>query len=70
MDVHSAGIDMYVMSLCDNNIIANSSFSFWGAFLNKNKEKKVICPHDFIGQQCTDYVYMNGNWYPDNWIAL
>lgn len=70
MDAHSAGVDMYIMSLCDNNIIANSSFSFWGAFLNKNKEKKVVCPHDFIGQQCTDYTYMNGNWYPENWIAL
>lgn len=70
MDAHSAGLDMYIMSLCDNNIIANSSFSFWGAFLNKNKEKKVVCPHDFIGQQCTDYTYMNGNWYPENWISL
>lgn len=70
MDAHPAGVDMYIMSLCDNNIIANSSFSFWGAFLNQNEEKKVVCPHDFIGQHCTDYVYMNGNWYPENWIAL
>lgn len=56
--------DIYLMSLCNHNIIANSSFSWWGGWLNKNKNKKVICP--------SKWNKIKGSLFkiPDKWIKI
>jgi hypothetical protein len=41
--------DLYLMSLCENNIIANSSFSWWSSWFNKNDNKIIIAPKTWFG---------------------
>ena len=41
--------DFVMMSLCSNNIITNSSFSWWAAWLNTNRDKVVVMPKQWFG---------------------
>jgi hypothetical protein len=59
---------MICMSLCQNNIIANSSFSWWGAYLNKNKSKTVIYPKKWFGSELS--VDSLEDMFPENWIKI
>ena len=56
--------DMFLMSQCKHNIIANSSFSWWGAWLNQNPTKIVISPSRFINSNYPSDII------PEAWIRL
>lgn len=53
--------DFFLMSSCKHQIIANSTFSWWAAYVNSNENKKIFAP-------------VIGNWkdsfYPDDWIKI
>lgn len=60
-------LDMFIMSKCEDNIIANSSFSWWGAWLNRNEDKKVIAPSEWFGPSAD---YPTKDLLPENWIKI
>lgn len=42
-------MELWLMSLCENHIMSNSTFSWWGTFLNKNKNKTIVTPSIWFG---------------------
>lgn len=66
---HNHGADSYndmrLMSLCHHHIIANSSFSWWGAWLNPNPDKIVIAPNKwFVNEGNVEDLF------PQDWVTL
>lgn len=59
--------DMQLMSLCKHNIIANSSFSWWAAWLNNNPSKLVVAPQKWYKGDTG--IYPDG-FLPKEWITL
>lgn len=58
---------LLMMSLCKNNILSNSSFSWWGAWLNQNKDKKVIVPSKWFGNSVN---HDTKDLYCKDWIKI
>lgn len=53
--------EFYVLSACRNQVIANSTYSWWAAYLNRNPDKVVIAP---------EYMQWGRDYYPPEWTVL
>jgi hypothetical protein len=61
-------IDLCMMSLCDHHIVANSSFSWWGAYLADKKDQVIIAPTQWFGPK---FAHMSSiDTVPPSWIRV
>lgn len=58
---------MLLMSLCNHNIIANSTFSWWGAYFNTNKNAKICYPDKWFGP---DINGTTEDLFPEKWFKI
>jgi len=60
-------VELYLMSMCNNVITSNSSFSWWGAWLNNNTDKIIVGPNIWFGVNTN---YISKDILPKEWIKL
>ena len=66
VDINDSYTEMCMMSMCDHHIIANSSFSWWGAWLNPNPKKIVTAPSLWFGPNLRHNSIVD--LLPDTWF--
>ena len=65
-DEKTGHFDLHLMSLCTHNVIANSTFSWWGAWLNSTPEKLVVAPKNWFAKEALS----NPDICPEDWLRL
>jgi hypothetical protein len=63
---HRGYLDMRLMARCRHHVVANSSFSWWGAWLNPSREKVVVAPRHWFSASGND----TSDLLPPNWVRL
>lgn len=59
-------VELFLMAKCDHNIIVNSTFSWWGAYLNQNLSKIVVSPKEWHFNESSD----RPGYLPDDWVTI
>jgi len=68
-DHDSPVVDLYLQTYCSHNVISNSSFAWWGAWLNPNPDKIIIAPEDnWYGYFYKEFY--RADMFPENWVLL
>lgn len=59
--------DMRLMWSCDHNVISNSTFSWWGAWLNRKDEKRIVAPQSWFSQDVSELDIVPPEWDTVAW---